>query len=453
MAQAAAKAVTAKAVTAKAVTAAEFGRLLRPLLASTKDDMKLAVAVSGGADSMALALLAQDWAKAHGASLTALIVDHRLRPESTAEARQVARWLKAAGLRCSILTWDDKTKPSANRQAAAREARYALLQAYCRKHRIDHLLLAHHRDDQAETFLLRSLRGSGVDGLAAMAPRRALDSGVTLLRPLLDIPKARLIATLRQRRQDWVEDPSNRDPAYARVRMRQALTLLAAGDEAAREALVTHLVQTARNLARARAALSAAAYDVLRASASLSPAGFAWLNPAPLQAAGDEIALRALSRLLMAIGGEALPPRLERLERLLLALREGLPKPQTLHGCSLRLLQGKVLVCREARHLPSPLALKPGVALLWDGRFQVATSRRMPAGLTLAALGEANLQQEHMPGANLAAVPRFARPSLPALWRRNRLVAVPALHLGALPPGVTITFRPVGSVGGIGEIL
>ncbi|WP_298721617.1 tRNA lysidine(34) synthetase TilS [uncultured Ferrovibrio sp.] len=436
----------------KPVTAAEFHRLLRPLLASDKA-AKLAVAVSGGADSMALAVLARDWAAKHKAGLVALIVDHRLRAESTKEARHVARLLKSAGIESRVLTWKHTAKPTANRQAEARQARYDLLRNECRHQGIGHLLLAHHRDDQAETFLLRALRGSGVDGLSAMGPRRALDDNLVLLRPLLDIPKARLIATLRQHRQAWVEDPSNADPVYARVRVRQALDLLAGNDASARADLVTHLAQTARNLARARAALSDAAYDVLRAAAKVSPAGFAWLDPAPLQTASDEIALRGLARLLMAIGGQALPPRLDRLERLLQVLRDGLPKPQTLHGCQLRRMEEGILVCREARHLPAAVKLTAGAFLLWDGRFQVTAPRRVPPGLSLMPLGNAALPDEW----NLSALPRFVRASLPALWRRERLLAVPPLHLGVTPPGITIVFRPAGtpggSLGGIGEIL
>ncbi|HEX6978708.1 MAG TPA: tRNA lysidine(34) synthetase TilS [Alphaproteobacteria bacterium] len=428
----------------RVVTAAEFSRLLRPLLraaGSAKLPPRIAVAVSGGADSLALALLAAGFARTNAIALEALIVDHRLRPESSREARQVARWLKQAGIACRILTWKRAARPSANRQAAAREARYALLRDHCRRRKIRHLLLAHHRDDQAETFLLRALRGSGVDGLAGMAPARVLAADFVLLRPLLDIPKARLVATLRKRGQDWIEDPSNSDPSYARVRVRQALRLLAGEDGAQQAVLATHLAQTARNLARARAALHTAAYDALRAAATLHPAGFAWLDPAPLRQVADETALRALARLLMAIGGQDLPPRLERLERLWERLAAGLATPHSLHRCSLRPpaqgADGPILVCREARHLPLPQPLRK--SLLWDGRFQVTVAGRSAAGLMLAPLGAA---RPAMPDAAAAGIPRPAWPALPALWQKNRLVAVPFLALGAMPRGVAFAFHP-----------
>lgn len=432
---------------ASALTSTEFDRLLRPLLQDDRPAV-LAVAVSGGADSMALARLAADWAQKRRLALHPLIVDHRLRPDSTAEARHVAALLRAAGLTPKILTWTGP-RPRADLQAAARAARYGLLAAECGRRGIRHLLLAHHRDDQAETLLLRALRGSGVDGLAAMQPRSARD-GLVLLRPLLDIPKARLVATLKKRKQAWVEDPSNANPAFLRVRVRAALDLLADNDAGHRAELVTHLAQTARNFARTRALLDAAAYDLLHAAVQLTPAGTAWLDPAPLAAAADDLALRALVRLLGAIGGLPVPPRLDGLQRLLAALRRddgngtSAALPLTLHRCLLTPAKGgsgggdRLLVCREARFLPAPLPLPRGT-LLWDGRFRVAVAKPL-RGLSLAPLG-----RDRPPAAEIVpgTLPKPAWPSLPALRdSAGRLLAVPGLGWGQLPAGVTISFQP-----------
>lgn len=434
-------------MTAAAVTAAAFGRRLLPLLEGDKPDA-IAVAVSGGADSLALALLAADWATRRQITVLPLIVDHRLRPESSIEARRVAGWLRAAGLKPQILIWDAADKPAANRQSAARDARYALLLQACAKHGIRHLLLAHHRDDQAETLLLRALRGSGVDGLAAMAPRREMQ-GIALLRPLLDLPKAQLVATLQKRKQPWIEDPSNASPAFLRVRVRAALDLLSDSDADARAELVAHLAQTARNFGRVRAQLDESAYDLLQASVQLSAAGIAWLDAGVLTAAGDEIALRALSRLLGAIGGLALPPRLDGLERALASLHAGLSQPLTLHRCLLAPQKnGRLLVCREARHLPAALALKAGDTLLWDGRFRlaVAARARLP-GVTLGPLGRDRPPADEIPPGAAAEIPRAAWPGLPALrGRTGRLLAVPGLGWGQLPAAVTIGFHPALAV-------
>jgi len=423
------------------LTAADYGRLLRPLL--PKDAGHLGLAVSGGADSMALALLTRDWAKTRSVALTAFIVDHGLRPESAREARQVAAWLKAAGIPVKILRWHGD-KPSANRQAAAREARYDLLAAACAKASIHHLLVAQHRDDQAETVLLRALRGSGVDGLAAMSPARALTPDLLLLRPLLEVPKARLVATLRKRRQDWIEDPSNANPAFQRVRVRRALDLLSNNDPAARAELVAHLAQTARNAARTRQLLEAQAYDLLHGSVRLDPAGIAWLDRGALAAAPDEIALRALSRLLSAIGGDPLPPRLDRLERLLAQLGQGAFAAQSLHRCQIRSAKtgeaGALLVCREARHLPAAQPLTAGMDLLWDGRFRLRAAKTLPAGLVLAPLGAEKPQD--VDSALQQRLPKVAWPALPAVWKKGKLLGVPALGWGKHPAGLSVTFRP-----------
>ncbi len=426
-----------------AVSAAEFARCLSPLLADDKPKA-VAVAVSGGADSMALALLTAEWAKKKKIGVLPLIVDHRLRPDSTKEARHVAGLLRAAGLTPQILTWSAKTKPSANRQALARDARYALLMQACAKNGIRHLLLAHHRDDQAETLLLRALRGSGVDGLAAMQPRATRDS-LILLRPLLDIPKARLVATLQKRRQAWVEDPSNANTAFQRVRVRAALDLLSANEPAARAELVQHLAQTAKNFARTRALLDAAAYDLLHEAVQLTPAGTAWLDPVVLAEAEEELALRALVKLLGAIGGMSLPPRLDGLQRLLEALRGGQTLPLTLHRCLLTRIRGehRLLVCREARYLPEPAPLAP---MLWDGRFRIAVAKPV-RGVQIAPLGKAKKAEDWPSVTAMPAVPKVAWPSLPALWRAQsdgtrRLLAVPGLGWGQMPANVTISFQP-----------
>lgn len=417
-----------------ALSVAAFGRRLGALLPRGVDHV--AVAVSGGADSMALALLAADWAAKRNIRVSAFTVDHGLRPESAAEAKQVARWMKAANIPCRVLVWRG-AKPAANRQEAAREARYGLLRDACARAGIRHLMLAHHREDQAETLLLRALRGSGVDGLAAMQASRALDQDFILLRPLLDVPKADLVAALRKRGQAWIEDPSNANPAFARVRVRRALDALAGGDAAGRAELVSHLALTARNLSRARAALESAAIALLRDMARVDPlVGIARLVPAELRAADDEIALRALARLLQVIGGDPLPPRLERLERLLAGLHAKTPEPATLHRCMLRPEKGdtQILVCREARHLPEAMKLSPGDRFLWDGRFTIAVPRSM-RGLTLAPLGR------HRPDGVSTAIPAAAWPALPAVWRNGSLLAVPALGWGNLPPGLSVTFR------------
>ena len=395
---------------------------------------RLAVAVSGGADSLALAVLLGDWVRARRGSLVALIVDHRLRAGSGTEARQVAGWCAGLGLERHILSWRG-AKPEANRQAAARRARYDLLSTWCLRHGVVHLATAHHRDDQAETLLLRLGRGSGLDGLAAMAAVNE-QAGLRLLRPLLPLPKARLCATLEARGLAWIEDPSNRDPAYARTAARRLLT---AGDGGGLSG--ERLAAAAGHLGRARAALEGTLAALLAESVAVDPAGFAWLEPAPLCAAGPELALRALSRVLLTVGGAEYTPRLERLERLHGRLRDGLGRGATLAGCRILPRRGRLLVVREAAAADS-VPVRPGERLRWDGRFEVAVSRKIAAAagpLRLGPLGEAGRAAlsgalRRVSGPQAAALPPpAARPGLPALSDRRGLLAVP--HLGYLRGG------------------
>ena len=275
-----------------------------------------------------------------GGAITALTVDHRLRPEAAAEAAKVGAWLERRGI-AHVTLVRDGARPAGAIQAAARQARYRLLEAWCEAHGVLHLLTAHHRDDQAETLLLRLARGSGLDGLAGMAAV-VEHGGCRVLRPLLTIARARLAATLRAHGQDWVEDPSNRDPAYARVRLRHAAVLLA------EEGLTTErIVMTAAHLARARAALEEAVVRLLAHSVWLHPAGFAWLDAAALAAAAPELGLRALGAVLACVGGAPYPPRFAAIERLYRDLAGTFAAGRTLGGCRVLTRRGRMLVCRE----------------------------------------------------------------------------------------------------------
>ncbi|MDB5410035.1 MAG: tRNA lysidine(34) synthetase TilS [Rhodospirillales bacterium] len=395
----------------------------------------IAIAVSGGPDSLALALLADRWARHRGGRIVALTVDHGLRPESADEARRVADWLAGRGIAHATLTW----RPTAivgNRQAAARTARYDLLAGWCKAAGCLHLMTAHHRDDQGETLLLRLARGSGLDGLAGVPSVREL-AACRILRPLLAVPRARLAAVLAREAQPWIEDPSNDSAHYARVRLRRSAVLLASeGLGSAR------LAATARRLGRARTALEAAVAETLSRAVAMHPGGFALFDAGCLAPLGPEIGLRALSRLVAAVGGAEFPPRLERLERLHASLRAGLPSARTLGGCRLVPWRGRVLVCREPAAVAGALPLVPGTTVCWDGRFAVSLAAGASDGLTVGALAD------EMPSeARRAALPiaGAARKAFPAIRDLVGIVAIPHLHYrrpGSEASAVTLSFRP-----------
>lgn len=383
----------------------------------------LAAAVSGGSDSLALCLLADRWARARGGRVEAFTVDHRLRPDSGAEARRVGRWLKRRGIAHGILVWSEP-KPAAGIPAAARAARYRLLGQACARRGILHLLLAHHRDDQAETLLFRLGRGSGVDGLAAMAAETELND-VRLLRPLLSVPKSRLMATLGAMRQGWVEDPTNRARQFTRARLRLALESIADRGLTARR-----LAETASRLGRARRVMEQATAVLMARAVAIHPAGFALIHRPAFDVAPAELRLRLLARLLMAVSGDPYPPRNERLLRLESDLAAGGFRGRTLHGCRIVPDKKGLLICREPAAAAPAMKLPPGKPLVWDGRFllkPLAGSRRM--GLRVAALGPSGWAAIGKAGAAPRGIPRLAGLTMPAIRDGKDLLAVPSMGL------------------------
>jgi tRNA(Ile)-lysidine synthase len=222
----------------------------KALFADWKAAPALLLAVSGGPDSMALMWLVARWrnALARGPRLIAVTVDHGLRSEAAAEARHVKRLARSLDLPHRTVRWIG-VKPKTGLPAAARAARYRLLAQAARAKGATHILTAHTRDDQAETLLMRMLRGSGISGLAAMA-RESERDGVRLARPFLDVSKSRLIATLKKAKLDFADDPSNRDTNFTRPRLRAVMPVLAAEGGDAR-----NLARLALRLARANAAV------------------------------------------------------------------------------------------------------------------------------------------------------------------------------------------------------
>jgi tRNA(Ile)-lysidine synthase len=315
----------------------------------------LAVAVSGGGDSLALMHLLRAFARAQklGPPIV-LTVDHGLRKSSAADAKQVAAWAKQAGLKAHVLVWRG-AKPGRGVEAAAREARYRLMGAWLVKHKIAALFVGHTQDDQAETFLLRLARGSGLDGLAAMrtpAPWPVPDfAQLRVARPLLGLRRESLRAYLESLGQAWLDDPMNDDTAFDRVKIRKAQAVLAeAGLSSAR------IAAAAMHLARARESLEMVTEAVLARAAQKWEGGEGvLLDPAVLAAAPREVGLRALASLLMVVGRQPYRPRFDSLERLFDRIVAGdLRGGATLHGCHIRPTAKK-----EKDFAPFSLVLQP----------------------------------------------------------------------------------------------
>ncbi|WP_231119236.1 tRNA lysidine(34) synthetase TilS [Rhodovulum sp. MB263] len=381
----------------------------------------LAVAVSGGGDSLALLLAAAARAGASGPAVSAVTVDHGLRPEAATEARRVAEICATRGIPHDILVWQG-WDGQGNLQAAARQARLRLIAYWARDRDIGRVALAHTRDDQAETVLMRLARGAGVDGLAGMAPERRA-GGVSWLRPFLGIPRADLRSYLEECGQDWIEDPSNDDRRFERVRVRQALELLrpvgigAAG-----------LAATATRLASARAALDAATAE---AAARLvrEEAGDLLIEAGGLAALPEEIARRLVLAGLGWVSGAGYPPRARGLEAALSALMRG-PRA-TLHGCLLQRARGRIRIGREPAAVAG-LSCAPGT--LWDGRWRLSgpadagSGEGAPEGLEIRALGAEGLAA--CPDWRAAGLPRTTLIASPSVWQGGALIAAPLAGYG-----------------------
>ncbi|SFJ99859.1 tRNA lysidine(34) synthetase TilS [Methylocapsa palsarum] len=321
---------------------------------------KILLAVSGGPDSVALMLLAADWARARAGALPALevaTVDHALRPASRVEAETAARWAGALGLPHEILVWED-AKPAARLQELAREARYGLLFSHAARIGADVVATGHHADDQAETILFRLLRGSGLSGLAGMAIARER-GGFILSRPLLGLAKADLLAVCESKSHPFISDPSNQNPAFARTGLRMLAERLAP------EGLDrTALLRLGRRAARAEQALAGRTGEVRAALPARREPGLFHADASSLAREPEEIVLRLLALEIRAAAGGARPLRLDRLEALtdglLRAIRLETPFAATLGGAALRLSADAVLTIRAEALRRRPPETPPG---------------------------------------------------------------------------------------------
>lgn len=413
--------MTADGVDLQAAFAGAMGQLLGPDFPDA-----LGLAVSGGGDSMAMLTLAHNWTRDYGVTLRVVTVDHGLRPDSAKEAALVARTCAELGHAHDIVVWSGWDGVG-NLQDAARQARLGLINAW--RGDLRHILMAHTADDQAETFLLRLARGSGVDGLAAMAPKRfvpdrterALDNGFWVVRPLLDMRRADLRHYLKVLKGEWVDDPSNDDPRFDRVRIRQAMAGL---DNLGLS--VARLSETTARMARARDALRARAQEVAAEAVQHAHADLLISRDA-LDRAEQETVLRLLAAMLQYVSSSVYRPRLSALEDMAARVLSG--GTASLHGCLIRAERNMLRVCREYAAIR---ASEAAIGEIWDGRVRLSGVGL--SGLRVRALGEAGAARlpqrpEGLPYQSLIAQP--------AVFDGDRLVAFapakfgPAHHVDA----------------------
>ncbi len=341
----------------------------------------VAVAFSGGSDSYALLNLATQWATNENHKLVALTVDHGLRPDSHLEAEKVGDWAQALGVPHHVLRWQGG-KPAAGIMSAARDARYRLIDQWCGDNNVLHVLVGHTMDDQLETHLMRKDHASGYRGLAGMSQVLEL-SNVRVMRPLLAVSRTMLRRYLTHLRLDWIDDPSNENDTFERVRVRKSMQVA----EKERGGLAGDV----KDLGQKRSIQSARCSALIARAVDLNSLGAGTVKLVELADAPPELKASVLSRVLGSLGGKSYQPSLGKTQNLLDQLKiehqSGTKMAATLSGCRVFLWRDQLQILREARNLPHSFVVASHQRVYWDNRFEI----EFGAGLA-AAIGETRLR-------------------------------------------------------------
>lgn len=404
--------------TTSELTGAAFLHRLQPYGA----DAHLALAVSGGGDSMGLLALAAETQKmSYAPRFTVLTVDHGLRPEAAGEAAQVAAACKRLGVPHVTLT-ADAALPDSGIQQQARRLRYRLMAAWCAEHGADALVLAHHRDDQAETVLMRMARGSGVSGLGGMAPRQTLQTEagpLLLLRPFLQEAGATLKALAYVAALPVIEDPSNRDEQFERVRWRKLLPLLAVQGLSAER-----LAAMAEEMRSVQAALDKKLTGWLDAYADWHPYGVLCLPRQDFDALPLAHRQRLLGRFVQYFGGHKHPLKQKKSDRALAQIAGQGHGATVLGGALVRWRKAQLFIGREAAACAATTVASEGD---WDHRFRVEAASQNP-DLSLAALGAGGVNDLRARGGRFdTAIPAAYFAALPGVFDGEKLLGCPVL--------------------------
>jgi tRNA(Ile)-lysidine synthase len=414
----------------EAISAAEADRALDVL----KPFDRVVLAVSGGPDSLALTYLVCDWHARLGTNrpvITVATVDHALRPESAAEAEIVATHCAELGFQHATLRWEG-IKPKHGIPNAARDARYALLDAHAQTIAgggTVAVVTAHHQDDQAETVFMRLARGGGVDALAAMAAERSLqvDSPVRLLRPFLGFSKAQLVASLSARGVTWIEDPTNSDIKYERTRLRQ--TLATSGLD------IAAVAATARHMQDAREGLDYAA-SRFRETLQLSynSAVYASFDQRAFNAAPRLLRSMVLAEVIADFGGTTPKPEVAEVEALVARIGASGRVTATLGGTVVTAGPRSITVWRELGRLQAPEVKLTSVPSqshrqIWDDRFWVSLEGAPGTTVTVKPLGLRGFETIAALGRDMKQLPQAAVCGLPAFWADATLLNVPQLGI------------------------
>ncbi len=375
---------------------------------------QIGVAVSGGGDSMALLHLMARSQAARGGTLRAVTVDHRLRPEAAAEARFVAGFCESVGIGHDTLVWEHG-EIIGNLSDQARRARYGLISDWAKALGISHVVIGHTADDLAETFVMELARQAGIDGLAAMRPDWEA-AGIHWARPLLSVERAALRDYLMRHGINWIEDPTNEDDAYQRVKARRALAeLVPLG------ITVEGIATVAGHLAAARADLVQLARRAAEDIAT-TDAGEVIFDREPWQAVGRDTQRRLLVAALRWVSGADYAPRAAQIARLDAAIGQG--RDATLWGCRVTVSADQIRVAREPKAVQER---ECATDRTWDNRWRISGPHE--SGFSVRALGADGLRQ--CENWRATGHSRAALLVSPAIWRGETLISAPLAGFGA----------------------
>ena len=306
-------------------------------------DKSFALAVSGGSDSLCLAYFTKIYASEFGNKIHVLIVDHNLRKKSHQEALKVKAILGKRRILSKILSWKGKV-PKSNIQKKARDIRYTMLSNYCLKNKVKYLITAHHGDDQIENFFIRLLRGSGLTGLSSMQVKAKYNNNLKIIRPFLSLEKKDLKYVTLNYFKTYIEDPSNNDEKFLRVRIRKYRKNME------KEGLDTRkIIKTVDNLASANQALNFYKNKALYKHASFVSKNRCLINKKIFSDEAGEIVFKSFSDILSLVSGSYYPPRSKKVINLINRVKKSKFTKSTLGGCIVEEKDNFILISKELK--------------------------------------------------------------------------------------------------------
>jgi tRNA(Ile)-lysidine synthase len=386
---------------------------------------RFAIAVSGGSDSLALSVLAKLYSLENDNAFVSLIIDHKLRKESAEEARVTYKNLTQNKIKAKILTYQGE-KFSSNIQKKARDLRYDLFHKYCAKNKIKFLILAHHQDDLIENFYIRLIRGSGIKGLTSLQNIFEYSKNFYLLRPLLNFNKQELLTVTKKSYSSWIEDPSNKNDKFLRVRIRKMQTKLQKeGFDPKR------IIKTIDNLNTAKNSLDFYIFKSEKKYLNFYKEGYATLKSSIFNNEAQEVIFRVIIKAIHFVSGEYYPPRSDSLKGLMKNLLAKSFKSSTLGGCLIEKNKNIISFYREDRNVAVETLNKTKQKTNWDDRFLVNKNFNNQQQFVVKKLGNHGIEYLRKNKFNDYGnkIPVHAKKTLPSFWNNEgQLLFVPFVN-------------------------